>query len=277
MKRVISLSIFISLLLIFTKCVQRSIYEQSKNKTISITPIESKVLSCKTIGFLDTSLARISGTIFSKDSVAKIVSIDTLRFASVGIISHERKDTVGTSSDLNGEFNKTLKAGTYDIIILYPGYTGLKIENVTFRLGELKELKVILGQQGQILTEIRLDTTKNNCNSYFDEHLNKTVFTSADKMPEFGNGIKDVLGFFSQNFSYPKEQQDNFQASITISFIVDQDGKLKKIDVENKFFGDRYSPVDLEAIRVFQLMPAWTPGECKNGKVAVKMRIPIRF
>ncbi|MCC6181387.1 MAG: energy transducer TonB [Bacteroidia bacterium] len=87
----------------------------------------------------------------------------------------------------------------------------------------------------------------------------------------------DILTFFSKNFVYPKEQQDNFQGSIYISFIVDTDGQLKNIDVDKKYFGGNYSPVELEAIRVFKLMPAWTPGQCNSLTVPVKMKIPIKF
>jgi len=97
-------------------------------------------------------------------------------------------------------------------------------------------------------------------------------------MPELGkNGLEDILNYFFKNFVYPKEQKENFQGSINISFIIDTNGHIKNVDVEKKFYDDKYSPVDLEAIRVFKLMSDWTPGQCNGLIVPVEMKIPIKF
>jgi hypothetical protein len=268
---------FILLGLVLTDCARKPVYTCGTGALMNRPSIQSKILSLKTVGIGDTIAAFISGTIFGKDSVDNKVTIDTLMFAAIAFISHERQDTVGAVSDMHGKFEKHLQAGTYDIIVKYVGYVGLMIKNVPFGQGELKEFDVLLGQQGQIIVESVVDAKKLNCSSYLDKNLNKQVYTFTDKMPEYGKGTADILTFFSKNFVYPKEQQDNFQGSIYISFIVDTDGQLKNIDVDKKYFGDSYSPVDLEAIRVFKLMPAWTPGQCNGFTVPVKIKIPIKF
>ncbi len=260
-----------------TNCARKPIYNCGTGALMNIPSIESKILSLKTIGIGDTISTYISGTIFGKDSANNKVTIDTLMFANIGFISHERQDTVGTVSDIYGKFEKHIQAGTYDIFVKYVGYVGLVIKNVPFEQGELKEFNVLLGQQGQTIVENVVDAKKLNCSSYFDKNLNKQVYTFTDKMPEYGKGTADVLTFFSKNFIYPKEQQDNFQGSIYISFIVGIDGQLINIDVDKKYFGDNYSPVDLEVIRVFKLMPIWRPGQCNGLAVPVKMKIPIKF
>lgn len=124
-------------------------------------------------------------------------------------------------------------------------------------------------------SNVLVDTS--NCLSYFNTEKNKQVYTHVDKMPEYGKGMQDVLTFFAKNFDYPKEQNNNFQGSIYISFMVDTDGQLKNIDVFKKFYGDHYSPVDLEAIRVFSLMPAWNAGQCNGLTVPVETKLPIKF
>jgi hypothetical protein len=262
---------------LLTGCARKPIYTYGTGATMNRTSIPGKILSLRTVGISDTVTAYISGAAFGKDSIDGKVTIDTLVFAFISFINHDRKDTIVTTSDMNGRFEKHVEAGTYDILVKYVGYTGLMVTNVPLLPGELKELNVLLGQQGQIIVESVVDADSYDCSSYFDRELNKQVYNYADKMPEYENGTSALLSFFSKNFVYPKEQQDNYQGSIDISFIVDTDGHLKNIDAEKKFYGDKYSPVDLEAIRVFKLMPAWIPGQCNGTTVPLKMEMPIKI
>ncbi len=277
MKSRIPLLTLILLGLVLTDCSRKPVYTCGNGVLMSRPSIASKILSLRTVGIGDTITAYISGTLLGKDSADKMVTIDTLMFAAIGFISHERKDTVGTVSDVHGKFEKHLQAGTYDIFVKYIGHVGLMVKNVPFGKGELKELDVLLGQQGQAMVESIVDADKLICSSYFDHKLAKPVYTFVDKMPEYGKGTADILAFFSKHFVYPMEQKDQFQGSVYISFIVDTDGQLIRIDVDKKYFGDNYSLVDLEAIRVFKLMPAWTPGQCDGLTVPVEMKIPIKF
>jgi len=268
---------FIFLGLFLTDCSKKVIYTCGTGALMNRPTIDSKILSLKTVGIGDTITAFVSGVTFGKDSANKIATIDTLMFTAIGFISHDRRDTVGVISDMQGIFEKHLSAGTYDIFVSYVGYNRLEIKNVRFGTGELKEINILLGQQGQGNYKTIVDAENYNCSSFYDKELKKQVYTFVDKMPEYGKGVADILTFFSKNFIYPKEQNDDFQGSIYISFIVDTDGQLINIDVEKKFYGDHYSPVDLEAIRVFKLMPAWTPGQCNGLTVPIKIKLPIRF
>jgi hypothetical protein len=136
-----------------TNCARKTAYIGGLGSKKYTPSIESKILSFKTVGIADTVTAYISGNIFGKDSTEKQVSIDTLIYATVGFISLERKDTVGTHTDLHGRFQKHLRAGTYDVYVKYSGYVGLMIKDVPFGSGELKELNVLLGQEGYQMVE----------------------------------------------------------------------------------------------------------------------------
>ncbi len=118
--------------------------------------INSEVLTLKTIGINDTTTALISGHISGKFYSDKSIATDTLIFAAIGFISQLRKDTVGVSSGMTGEFRIDLNAGIYDIFISYTGFNTLEISQVHFNPGEIKELDVLLGQ-GYATTKVRGD------------------------------------------------------------------------------------------------------------------------
>lgn len=124
--------------------------------------------------------------------------------------------------------------------------------------------------------KVDLNPTKSNCVSTFDSTLQRQIYSLADKMPEYSGGTSALLSFFSKNFVYPKDQ-DEFQGSIYITFIIEADGKPSNIGVYKKFYRDGLSSVDKEAIRVFKLIPSWTPGKCEANNVAIKMTMPIKF
>lgn len=268
---------FMLLELILPSCTRKPIYTCGLDFLINKPSIESKILTLNTIGIGDTITAFISGTVFGKDSINNKVTIDTLSFASVSFISHKRQDTLKTISNEYGKFEKHLQVGTYDIIVKYAGYVALIVTNISLKQGELKKFDVLLEQQGKTIVETKIDVDKPNYSTYFDKNLNKQVYTFVDNMPKYKEGLSDILSFFAKNFVYPKEQKDNYQGSIYISYIVDTDGQLKNVDVYKKFFEDNYSPVDLEAIRVFKLMQPWTPGQLNGSTVPVKMKLPIKF
>jgi len=124
--------------------------------------------------------------------------------------------------------------------------------------------------------KVELKPTKSNCVSSFDSTLQVQLYTLADKEPEYIGGTSALLSFFLKNFCYPKDQED-FQGAIYITLIIDTDGKASNIGIYRKYDGDNLSLVDKEAIRVFKLMPSWTPGQCEGKNVPMKITIPIRF
>ena len=126
--------------------------------------------------------------------------------------------------------------------------------------GQAKELGIIEGE----------------CISSFDSALHKEIYLLADSMPKYPDGMTALLSFFSKNFVYPKDQEE-FQATIYLTFIVEEDGKLSNISTAKNIDNAIWSSVDREAIRVFHLMPPWTPGQCKGKNVAVKLTFPIKF
>ncbi|KAA2238838.1 hypothetical protein F0L74_21730 [Chitinophaga agrisoli] len=80
--------------------------------------------------------------------------------------------------------------------------------------------------------------------------------------------------FILANFVYP--EQDVFQASFQLQFVIDVTGKLIAPGIQNKQPA-RYTNAEKELLRVLSIMPKWRPGECRGKKVPVKVMLPLRF
>lgn len=131
---------------LFTSCARKVLVTCGTADLMNRPSVESKVLSLKTVGIVDTTIAFVSGFVTGKDSTDKKITIDTLAFTSIQFVNLVSSDSVVVFADDKGKFQQHLIAGTYTILMCYVGYNRLSIENVSFGTGELKELNVILGR-----------------------------------------------------------------------------------------------------------------------------------
>jgi Carboxypeptidase regulatory-like domain len=146
---------FIALTL--SSCARKSNYICGLGSSALAPSIESKIITFKTVGIADTTKVFISGSTLSKDSIDNKIASGTLTSTAINFINLENHDTTQTTSNQNGKFEKYLKAGYYDIIIRYVGYTTLIIKNVQLNSGELKTLDILLGKQGGLFFESIVD------------------------------------------------------------------------------------------------------------------------
>ncbi len=111
------------------------------------------------------------------------------------------------------------------------------------------------------------------------------VYEVVDEMPRFAGcnqtGVdtldctfKLMLKHIQTNLKYPKEALANkIQGPVEVDFVIDSSGHITD-PVVTKGLG---SGCDEEALRVINMMPAWTPGKQGGKPVAVKMTVPILF
>ncbi len=109
-------------------------------------------------------------------------------------------------------------------------------------------LIVSISSLGQIKQQA---VSQHNCVSSFDSLLQRQIYTFVDSMPEYPGGMTALLAFFFKNFIYPKEQTE-FQGSIHLTFIVEEDGSLSNINSYTRNHKEK-TLVDKEAIRVFPM------------------------
>ncbi len=111
-----------------------------------------------------------------------------------------------------------------------------------------------------ILIESQAETTKDSAFQHTE------IFTSAEEMPEFGNGWEDIKSYFLKNIYYPTSAiRDSIQGRVILGFGIDEKGKVCNPVIT---CGVR-SDIDNECLRVLKNMPNWKPGK-QGGK-------PVKF
>lgn len=111
------------------------------------------------------------------------------------------------------------------------------------------------------------------CHSVLDSSTNREVFIYVDKMPKFGETIKELSIYIHKNLKYPVICDYDVQGRVIVGFIVEIDGTVS----EPRILKSVDKLLDDEALGLVQNMPCWKPGECNNTKVPVFYMFPISF
>jgi len=100
-------------------------------------------------------------------------------------------------------------------------------------------------------------------------------YTNTEVLPAYPGGQKELERFFEKNLQYPADAEDNgIEGTVKLNFAVDENGKIYSPVVTTPNIG--YG-VEQEAIRVFNKMPAWTPGRIKGKNVKTRFTLPVTF
>jgi len=101
-----------------------------------------------------------------------------------------------------------------------------------------------------------------------------SVVELPDIEPSFPGGELELQKFFAENLKFPVDCMDsNFYGRIDMKFIVEKDGSISSIQINEKQLG--CAELVNEAKRVLMLMPKWIPGEVEGIKKRVLVRIPF--
>ncbi len=100
------------------------------------------------------------------------------------------------------------------------------------------------------------------------------ILSTAQVMPAFPGGETELNKFIQQHLKYPESaRQQKIEGTVQLQFVVDRNGKIKKIKVIKSLSKD----LDKEAIRLVKAMPDWKPGEENGKKVEVYYNLPVAF
>jgi hypothetical protein len=105
-------------------------------------------MSLERIAIADTTIAFISGTIFSCDSSESGVITDKLMSACIYVVDKNTGQKIGNFTDSEGHYQFNLPASTYDLKVQSIEYTTLIIRDVIFGTGDMVEFDALLGQSG---------------------------------------------------------------------------------------------------------------------------------
>ena len=130
-----------------------------------------------------------------------------------------------------------------------------------------------LKNQDQIYSTKKVETEFFVCDSIRDSVLNKVVYKHVDVYPEYVGG---KLKFASDLLRGLSMSEDDFQASFSLEFIVDFDGRIIGERIKNKNTYT-YTPAEKQLLKLLILLPKWKPGMCNNINVPVKIFLPIKI
>lgn len=95
--------------------------------------------------------------------------------------------------------------------------------------------------------------------------------SELDKNPEFPGGIKVFLNYVGLNFKTPEIEMEQ-TVKVYVSFVVEIDGSMSNIQVEN----DPGFGLGKEAVRVLKSVKTkWQPGQKEGQKVRTFYNLPI--
>jgi protein TonB len=88
------------------------------------------------------------------------------------------------------------------------------------------------------------------------------------------NGYPALYDYFDRELHYPiVGLKDSIQGTVSVSFIVDREGKPKEITILHSL-GVAF---DQESIRLINQMPPWKPASMNGKNVRAKITIPLTF
>ena len=143
-----------------------------------------------------------------------------------------------------------------------------------------------LDKSADVQTTADIKTIEKNCRILAARLLAREVaednipeydepFVKVEQMPSFqGGDLNTFRNWVQSKVKYPQVAQENgISGRVLISFVVEADGTLTKIEV----LQSPDSSLTDEAIRVLKMSPKWEPGRQRGLCVRVKYTVPIDF
>lgn len=106
----------------------------------------------------------------------------------------------------------------------------------------------------------------------FAQQADEKVYDKVEKMPQYPGGLGELMKFLRIPLPSDIILGCGSQGRVIIQFVVEKDGTVTNPKVVHSV--DPY--LDREALKLFDRMPRWLPGEQGGQKVRVKMAAPVR-
>lgn len=105
------------------------------------------------------------------------------------------------------------------------------------------------------------------------------IYKIVYDMPQFPGGVDSLSKFLRTNVKYPYEDRLNKNEGVVfISFVIEKDGSLSNLEIDEKASKKATQDMKDEALRVIKSMPSWESGKFDDGKPArVSYEIPLGF
>ena len=106
------------------------------------------------------------------------------------------------------------------------------------------------------------------------EPVVEEIFDVVEENPEFVGGMAKLYEYLGKNIQYPEIAKENgIQGKVFVQFVVWKDGTIRNVKVVKGV----HKTLDIEALRVIQKMPIWSPGKQRGKNVNARFTLPIKF
>ena len=126
---------------------------------------------------------------------------------------------------------------------------------------------------------ISIYTRDLDCLPSIDTIDGRPVLFAAERMPEFKGGLSNLMSYLSKNIKLPSavDYTDYIQGRVSITFVIDEKGKVRNPCVMRPLYKDRLTLIEEEVLRVVCNMPDWKPGMVGDEKVATRYSLPVHI
>ena len=102
----------------------------------------------------------------------------------------------------------------------------------------------------------------------------RTVYSSAERMPEFPGGMKAFRTYLDRHLHYPeKAKAARKEGVVVIQFVVEQNGSITQAAVARRL----EASMDTAALEVIEAMPDWIPARDNGRVIRCRYSVPVRF
>ena len=169
-----------------------------------------------------------------------------------------KQTTIGTASDLKGNFSITVPSLPTTLTVSFVGF-------------DTEEVQV---KNTDAPLKIRLKTTKNQLPSVFKDAPAYQVLDSVEEVPQPIGGRDAWHSFVARNLKYSAyDRKEGIQGIVVVTFQITEEGKVNDVELLRGIGGES----DQEALRVISEAPGWFPARQNGQPIAARMRVPILF
>lgn len=118
--------------------------------------------------------------------------------------------------------------------------------------------------------------TPAHCALKYDSVLNRSYYTSMDKMPTYRGGPEALTKAINKNLKWPGPRCD-IEGTVIVACIIESNGQLTNKRILKGLRNDEACNADKEALKVIDFLTSWTPGQCGGKNAAAQYIIPVRF
>lgn len=116
--------------------------------------------------------------------------------------------------------------------------------------------------------------TNSNKNSPMNQDK-QGYYSNVEILPAYPGGQNALDNFVLKNLEYPENAvENNIEGVVTVSFAVDEAGKVSNPKIVGKPIGYGLEEAVLSAVNK---MPVWTPGIIKGKNVKTYYTLPVNF